>query len=175
MPAQPDGVRTTMADQLTADDRAAMRAFLQRSEVRLSSVHRAATALLSGAGVLVLLPALIGVIAVVRLGHSAFVIDATRAIRCSEEIAATVTVLSMVAALVLMGIAIGRIRDIRRHQQKEQVPAAHRVHLSPGIYTVIVLLLLLSLIAPVRFPPLPPPPLLPLQLLLLLLLPLPQQ
>jgi hypothetical protein len=96
------------------------------------------------ASLLVLLPALIGVIAVVRLGHSAFVIDATRAIRCSEEIAATVTVLSMVAALVLMGIAIGRIRDIRRHQQKEQVPAAHRVHLSPGIYTVIVLLLLLS-------------------------------
>ncbi len=47
-----------MTDQLTADDRAAMRAFLQRSEVRLSSVHRAATALLSGAGVLVLLPAL---------------------------------------------------------------------------------------------------------------------
>lgn len=47
-----------MTDQFTADDRAAMRAFLQRSEVRLSSVHRAATALLSGAGVLVLLPAL---------------------------------------------------------------------------------------------------------------------
>lgn len=34
-----------------------MRAFLQRSEVRLSTVHRTVTALLSGAGVLVLLPA----------------------------------------------------------------------------------------------------------------------
>lgn len=43
---------------MTGEDRAAMRAFLQRSEVRLSSIHRAATALLSGAGVLVLLPAL---------------------------------------------------------------------------------------------------------------------
>ncbi len=35
-----------------------MRAFLQRSEVRLSTMHRVATALLSGAGILVLLPAL---------------------------------------------------------------------------------------------------------------------
>lgn len=42
---------------LTADERAAARAFLQRSEVRLSTLHRTATALLSGAGVLVLLPA----------------------------------------------------------------------------------------------------------------------
>lgn len=40
------------------DDRAAMRAFLQRCEVRLSTLHRIATALLSGAGILVLLPAL---------------------------------------------------------------------------------------------------------------------
>jgi hypothetical protein len=43
---------------ITADDRAAMRAFLQRCEVRLSTAHRVATALLSGAGILVLLPAL---------------------------------------------------------------------------------------------------------------------
>lgn len=34
-----------------------MRAFLQRCEVRLSTMHRVATALLSGAGILVLLPA----------------------------------------------------------------------------------------------------------------------
>ena len=38
----------------TADERAAMRAFLQRCEVRLSTMHRVATALLSGAGILVL-------------------------------------------------------------------------------------------------------------------------
>lgn len=42
----------------TGDERAALRAYLQRSEVRLSTIHRTATALLSGAGVLVLLPAL---------------------------------------------------------------------------------------------------------------------
>lgn len=43
--------------ELTNDERAAMRAYLQRSEVRLSTIHRTVTALLSGAGVLVLLPA----------------------------------------------------------------------------------------------------------------------
>ena len=43
-----------------ADDsiRPGIRAFLQRCEVRLSTIHRVATALLSGAGILVLLPAL---------------------------------------------------------------------------------------------------------------------
>jgi hypothetical protein len=42
---------------LTSDERAAMRAFLQRCDVRLSTMHRVATALLSGAGILVILPA----------------------------------------------------------------------------------------------------------------------
>jgi hypothetical protein len=42
---------------LSVDERSALRAYLQRSEVRLSTIHRTATALLSGAGVLVLLPA----------------------------------------------------------------------------------------------------------------------
>jgi hypothetical protein len=45
------------AAALTPDERAAMRAFLQRCDVRLSTMHRVATALLSGAGILVLLPA----------------------------------------------------------------------------------------------------------------------
>lgn len=40
----------------TADERAAMRAFVQRCEVRLSTLHRVASALLSGAGLLVVLP-----------------------------------------------------------------------------------------------------------------------
>jgi hypothetical protein len=42
--------------QLSADEQAAIRAFLQRCEVRLSTIHRVASALLSGAGVMVLLP-----------------------------------------------------------------------------------------------------------------------
>ncbi len=41
---------------LQPDERAAIRAFLQRCEVRLSTLHRTATALLSGAGLLVVLP-----------------------------------------------------------------------------------------------------------------------
>lgn len=45
------------APELTADEQAAIRAYLQRSEVRLSTVHRVASALLSGAGLMVLLPA----------------------------------------------------------------------------------------------------------------------
>ncbi len=44
--------------ELDTDERAAIRAFVQRSEVRLSTVHRVATALLSGAGLMVLLPAI---------------------------------------------------------------------------------------------------------------------
>lgn len=43
--------------ELNAEDRDAIRAFLQRCEVRLSTIHRVATALLSGAGLMVLLPA----------------------------------------------------------------------------------------------------------------------
>lgn len=42
---------------LSVDERAAIRAYLQRSEVRLSTLHRVASALLSGAGLMVLLPA----------------------------------------------------------------------------------------------------------------------
>ena len=42
---------------LSLDERAAIRAYLQRTEVRLSTMHRVASALLSGAGLMVLLPA----------------------------------------------------------------------------------------------------------------------
>lgn len=43
----------------STEDRAAARAFLQRCEVRLSTLHRVATALLSGAGLMVILPVLV--------------------------------------------------------------------------------------------------------------------
>lgn len=48
---------TSAGDTMTSEDRAAVRAFVQRAEVRLSTVHRVASALLSGAGLMVLLPA----------------------------------------------------------------------------------------------------------------------
>lgn len=54
---------------LTTEDRAAIRAYLQRSEVRLSTVHRVASALLSGAGLMVLLPAIERDAVVVVLRH----------------------------------------------------------------------------------------------------------
>ena len=41
---------------LTDDERGAIRGYLQRSEVRLSTMHRVASALPSGAGLMVLLP-----------------------------------------------------------------------------------------------------------------------
>ena len=44
------------AVSLTGDERAAARAFVQRCEVRLSTLHRIALAVLSGAGLLVVLP-----------------------------------------------------------------------------------------------------------------------
>ena len=43
-------------DGLTADERAAARAFVARCEVRLSTFHRIAVGMLSGAGLLVVLP-----------------------------------------------------------------------------------------------------------------------
>lgn len=44
---------------LDPDERAAIRAFLQRAEVRLSTMHRIAAGMLSGAGLLVVLPVLV--------------------------------------------------------------------------------------------------------------------
>jgi hypothetical protein len=41
---------------LTAEDRAAARAFVARCEVRMSTLHRIAVGMLSGAGLLVVLP-----------------------------------------------------------------------------------------------------------------------
>lgn len=57
MADQPNDLPGAQPAEPDADERAAMRAFLQRCEVRLSTMHRVATALLSGAGILVLLPA----------------------------------------------------------------------------------------------------------------------
>jgi hypothetical protein len=62
--AEPNGQAATSgpnpanADQyeFTVDERNAMRSFLQRSEVRLSTIHRVAVGFLSGAGLLFLFP-----------------------------------------------------------------------------------------------------------------------
>lgn len=59
-----------------ADERAAMRAYVQRSEVRLSTMHRVAGVFLNGAGLLILLPVLFRDIV---QGIIALLIDATKA------------------------------------------------------------------------------------------------
>ncbi len=46
-------------EAITPDERNAMRAYLQRSEVRLSTLHRIATAFIGGAGLLLLIPVFI--------------------------------------------------------------------------------------------------------------------
>ncbi len=48
-----------MIENITADERAAMRAYVQRMEVRLSTLHRIAGLFIGGAGLLFLLPVLL--------------------------------------------------------------------------------------------------------------------
>ncbi|MEZ4668944.1 MAG: hypothetical protein R3E39_13640 [Anaerolineae bacterium] len=55
-PDQSAQKQTTEPPRLSDADRNAMRAYLQRCEVRLSTLHRIATAFISGAGLLLLIP-----------------------------------------------------------------------------------------------------------------------
>lgn len=55
VPAQ-NGIPENASLEFTEAERAAMRAYLQRCEVRLSTLHRIATAFLSGAGLILLIP-----------------------------------------------------------------------------------------------------------------------
>lgn len=61
-------MNTQKAPKFTSEERNAMRGYLQRSEVRLSTIHRVAVGFLSGAGLLFLLPVFLkdGVLAVIR-------------------------------------------------------------------------------------------------------------
>lgn len=85
----------------TADERAAMRAFLQRCEVRLSTMHRVATALLSGAGILVLLPA-VERDAVVQVLRALLV----GPVRWSRGLLAVAVVLSIFLSLAVLWLLI---------------------------------------------------------------------
>lgn len=86
----------TDAGVLTGDERAALRAYLQRSEVRLSTLHRTATALLSGAGVLVLLPA---------VGRDA-VVNVLRALLGSVDSPMHLTLAVLVVLTLLLALAV---------------------------------------------------------------------
>lgn len=103
---------------LSEAERVAMRAFLQRAEVRLSTLHRTATALLSGAGVLVLLPAL-GRDAIVEVVAVLLGPPATPARMLLA--AATLTVLAVILAVIwLLLIELARFSFFSNHLQSER-------------------------------------------------------
>ncbi len=73
-----------------------MRAFLQRCDVRLSTMHRVATALLSGAGILVLLPAV----------ERDSVVTVLRALLQADPTPATVLLAAAVIASLVLAIGV---------------------------------------------------------------------
>jgi len=103
---------------LTEDERVALRAFLQRAEVRLSTVHRTATALLSGAGVLVLLPAL-GRDAIVEV-VGALLDDGLTPVRVLLALATLVVLGSILVVIWLLLIELTRFYFFSNHLQSER-------------------------------------------------------
>ncbi len=100
-----------------------MRGFLQRCEVRLSTMHRVATALLSGAGILVLLPAL----------ERDAVLQVLRALLAgpvswSRALLAIAVALSIVLALVVLWLVIIELTRFYFH-------ANHIVHADGEVFT----------------------------------------
>lgn len=87
--------------ELNVEERAAVRAYLQRCEVRLSTLHRVATALLSGAGLMVLFP-VVGRDAVVEVlrNLSTGTVDAPKAaLLLSVVLVLSVPVVSLMVVL----------------------------------------------------------------------------
>jgi hypothetical protein len=92
--------------RFTAEDRNAMRAYLARCEVRLSTMHRVAVGFLSGAGLLFLLPIFLkdGVLAIIRS-----ILDYSPAISNSPSIGTTIGTLIIYLCLLypfLLSISI---------------------------------------------------------------------
>ncbi|MFM8312138.1 MAG: hypothetical protein ACKOAZ_09580 [Ilumatobacteraceae bacterium] len=107
----------------TPDERAAMRAFLQRCEVRLSTMHRVATALLSGAGILVLLPAVerdtvLQVLRVLLVGP----------ITLTRGLLAVAVVLSVALAIVVLWLLVIELTRFYFHSN-------HVVHPDGEVFT----------------------------------------
>lgn len=100
---------------LTPDERAAMRAFLQRCDVRLSTMHRVATALLSGAGILVLLPS-VERDAVLQVLRSLLVGKVT----WSRGLLVVSVVLSIALALVVLWLVIIELTRFYFHSNHVQ-------------------------------------------------------
>lgn len=105
------------------DERAAMRGFLQRCEVRLSTMHRVATALLSGAGILVLLPALERD-AVLQVMRSLL----AGPVSWSRGLLAVAVAMSIVLALVVLWLVVIELTRFYFH-------ANHVVHADGEVFT----------------------------------------
>lgn len=95
---------TTDAELSDAESRAAMRAFLQRSEVRLSTLHRVAQALLGGSALVLLLPLFIrdGFPRLTSLVISSFDADQYIVVTIGIAIAALLSVVLPVIAIYLL-------------------------------------------------------------------------
>lgn len=91
-----EGDSPSPTPQQLADERAAMRAFLQRCDVRLSTMHRVATALLSGAGILVLLPAV----------ERDSVVTVLRSLLQADPTPATILLTAAVVASLVLAIGV---------------------------------------------------------------------
>lgn len=100
-----------------------MRGFLQRCEVRLSTMHRVATALLSGAGILVLLPA-VERDAIVQVMRSLLV----GPISWSRGLLAVAVASSLALALVVLWLVIIELTRFYFH-------ANHVVHADGEVFT----------------------------------------
>jgi hypothetical protein len=107
----------------SAEERAAMRGFLQRCEVRLSTMHRVATALLSGAGILVLLPA-VERDAIVQVMRSLL----AGPISWSRGLLAIAVASSLALALVVLWLVIIELTRFYFH-------ANHVVHADGEVFT----------------------------------------
>lgn len=106
-----------------ADERAAMRAFLQRCDVRLSTMHRVATALLSGAGILVLLPAV----------ERDSVVSVLRSLLQAQ--ASPSTVLLIAAVVLSLTLAIGVLWLVILELTRFYFHANHIQHVDGEVFT----------------------------------------
>ncbi|MDX2141318.1 MAG: hypothetical protein SF123_24750 [Chloroflexota bacterium] len=86
----------------TPDERNAMRAYLQRTEVRLSTLHRIAIAFVSGAGLMILFPLVLKdeITALLRV-FIAFTLDQIPLFASSEQIIALVMLLALTFPVAL--------------------------------------------------------------------------
>ncbi|MCC6616544.1 MAG: hypothetical protein IT320_23930 [Anaerolineae bacterium] len=103
-PGYPNGAQTA-AREASESERNAMRAYLQRTEVRLSTLHRIAVAFVSGAGLLLLFPLLLkdefGTLLRVFID---FAVDQLPALAASQQLVAALMVTALAYPFILSAL-----------------------------------------------------------------------